>query len=68
MPKTVRLLAAAALALSLAGVSAPAFAAQPAAAVTAGVAADTGIGWDHPLPAAIGWDTTPTGNPGIGWD
>ncbi|MFI8080900.1 hypothetical protein ACIF6L_08955 [Kitasatospora sp. NPDC086009] len=67
MPKTVRLLAAAALALSLAGVSAPAFAAQPAA-VTAGVAADTGIGWDHPLPAAIGWDTTPTGNPGIGWD
>ncbi|WP_380284504.1 hypothetical protein [Kitasatospora purpeofusca] len=73
MPKTVRLLAVTALALTLATAAAPAFSAPQAApaAVTlasAGRAGGPGIGWDAPGIGIIGWDTAPADGPGIGWD
>ncbi|MFF2043176.1 hypothetical protein ACFVVX_22415 [Kitasatospora sp. NPDC058170] len=69
MPKTVRLLAAAAVALTLAATAGPAFAAQPSSAASAAVSTvATATGDATEDGGAIGWDITPAGVPGIGWD
>ncbi|MFG3049960.1 hypothetical protein ACGFZP_03260 [Kitasatospora sp. NPDC048239] len=69
MPKTVRLLAAAAVALTLAATAGPAFAAQPTSAGSAAVSTVATAGGDAAGDGSgIGWDITPAGTPGIGWD